>query len=249
MPRFHDILFFGVFRAIDDMRFSELFHSIQGEGGLAGTPSVFIRTSGCNLRCWFCDTPYTSWEPERTRISLQDLLDQVLAINCEHVVVTGGEPMLQPEVVALTESLRQAGRHVTIETAGTVYRPVAADLISLSPKLSNSTPNESHRLGGSRYTARHDRLRDNPEVVHRLTGEYDYQIKFVVDHEHDLDEIDAYLDRYSILDRNKVFLMPQASSAAELAEKTPWLQAAAEDRGVRVSPRLHVEWWGNQRGV
>lgn len=231
------------------MRFSELFHSIQGEGSLAGTPSVFVRTSGCNLRCWFCDTPYTSWEPERTRIGLHELLEQVLAIDCEHVVVTGGEPMLQPEVVPLTESLREAGRHVTIETAGTVYRAVAADLISLSPKLSNSTPNESHRIGGSRYAARHDRLRDNADVVRRLTSVYNYQIKFVVDHECDLDEIDAYLDRYSMLERNKVFLMPQARSAEELTAKTPWLQAAAEARGVRVSPRLHVEWWGNKRGV
>jgi 7-carboxy-7-deazaguanine synthase len=231
------------------VRFSELFHSIQGEGGLAGTPSVFVRTSGCNLRCWFCDTPYTSWEPERTRINLQDLLDRVLGIDCEHVVVTGGEPMLQPEVVPLTQALRNAGRHVTIETAGTVHRPVTADLISLSPKLSNSTPSESHRLGGSRYAARHDRLRDNPDVVRRLTSDYDYQIKFVVDREHDLAEIDAYLDRYSMLDRSKVFLMPQARLADELAEKTPWLKGAAEARGVRFSPRLHVEWWGNKRGV
>jgi 7-carboxy-7-deazaguanine synthase len=229
--------------------FSELFHSIQGEGGLAGTPSVFVRTSGCNLRCWFCDTPYTSWEPERTRIGLQELLDQVLAIDCQHVVVTGGEPMLQPEVVRLTESLHEAGRHVTIETAGTVYRPVAADLISLSPKLANSTPNDSHRPGGSRYAARHDRLRDNADVVRRLTSDYDYQIKFVVDREPDLGEIDAYLERYSMLGRDKVFLMPQARSQQELAEKMPWLQAAAEARDVRLSPRLHVEWWGNRRGV
>ncbi|HEX6986214.1 MAG TPA: 7-carboxy-7-deazaguanine synthase QueE, partial [Planctomycetaceae bacterium] len=96
------------------MRFSELFHSIQGEGGLAGTPSVFVRTSGCNLRCWFCDTPYTSWEPERTRVGWREILDRVLAIDCRHVVVTGGEPLLQPEVVPLTQGLREAGRHVTV---------------------------------------------------------------------------------------------------------------------------------------
>ncbi|MBA3311987.1 MAG: 7-carboxy-7-deazaguanine synthase QueE [Planctomycetota bacterium] len=231
------------------MRFSELFHSIQGEGGLAGTPSVFVRTSGCNLRCWFCDTPYTSWEPEKTRIALQDLLEQVLATDCEHVVVTGGEPMLQPAVVPLTESLRAVGKHITIETAGTIFRPVAADLISLSPKLSNSTPTDAHRPQGSRYAARHDRLRDNAEVVHSLTVNYDYQIKFVVDHERDLAEIDDYLSRYPLLDHDKVYLMPQARTANELAEKTPWLTAAAEARGVRISPRLHVEWWGDQRGV
>ncbi|MGC1272056.1 MAG: 7-carboxy-7-deazaguanine synthase QueE, partial [Planctomycetaceae bacterium] len=158
------------------MRFSELFHSIQGEGGLAGTPSVFVRTSGCNLRCWFCDTPYTSWEPERTRRDWRDVLDEALSIDCRHVVVTGGEPLLQPEVVPLTEALHEAGRHITVETAGTVYLPVAADLISLSPKLSNSTPTDVNRPGGSRFAGRHDRLRDNPETIRRLTGEYDYQV-------------------------------------------------------------------------
>ena len=231
------------------MRFSELFHSIQGEGGLAGTPSVFVRTSGCNLRCWFCDTPYTSWEPERTRVDWRDVLGRVLAIDCRHVVLTGGEPLLQPQAVPFTTALREAGRHVTVETAGTVHRPVSADLISLSPKLANSTPGEEHRPGGGRYAARHDRLRDNPETVRRLTGEYDYQIKFVVNQLVDLLEIDDYLARYDHLDRNKVFLMPQARSTAELDDKTPWIEREAASRGVRVSPRLHVERWGNARGV
>lgn len=233
----------------DRMRFSELFHSIQGEGGLAGTPSVFVRTSGCNLRCWFCDTPYTSWEPERTRVGWREVFDRVLAIDCRHVVITGGEPLLQPDVVPLTQALRETGRHVTVETAGTAFRPVAADLISLSPKLANSTPGEAHRPGGSRYAARHDRFRDNADTIRRLTDGYEYQIKFVVDRREDLDEIDEYLARYDHLDLGRVFLMPQARSAAELTEKTPWLEREAVDRGVRVSPRLHVEWWGNKRGV
>lgn len=231
------------------MRFSEIFHSIQGEGGLAGTPSVFVRTSGCNLRCWFCDTPYTSWEPERTRVEWLRLVEQILEIDCGHVVVTGGEPLLQPDIVPLTVRVKEAGRHITIETAGTIFRPVCADLISLSPKLSNSTPSESHRSGGSRYAARHERLRHSPETVRRLTSEYDYQVKFVVDELFDLEEIDAYLDRACHLDRDKVFLMPQARSAAELAEKSGWIEEEAQRRGVRTSPRLHVEWWGNRRGV
>lgn len=231
------------------MRFSELFHSIQGEGGLAGTPSVFVRTSGCNLRCWFCDTPYTSWEPERTRVDWREVLQRVLAIDCRHVVLTGGEPLLQPQVVPLTEGLREAGRHVTIETAGTVFRPVAADLISLSPKLSNSTPREDHRPGAARYARRHDALRDNPETVRRLTEDYDYQVKFVVDRREDLEEIDEYLARHGRLDRGKVFLMPQARSAEELREKAAWIEREAAERGLKASPRLHVEWWGNRRGV
>ena len=231
------------------MRFSELFHSIQGEGALAGTPSVFLRTSGCNLRCWFCDTPYTSWQPERDRIDWRELLDRTLAIDCRHVVVTGGEPLLQPDVVPLTQELQRAGRHITIETAGTVFRPVAADLISLSPKLANSTPTDTHRPGGSRYAPRHDRLRDNPETVRRLTTDYDYQLKFVVDSPADIADIDDYLERYQRLDRRRVFLMPQARTSEELAAKTPWLETEAKSRGVRVSPRLHVERWGNARGV
>ena len=208
-----------------------------------------MRTSGCNLRCWFCDTPYTSWEPEQTRRDWQSLLDEVLAIDCRHVVVTGGEPFLQPEVVPLTQALQAAGRHVTIETAGTIYRPAAADLISLSPKLANSTPTDAHRPDGGKHTARHERLREQPDVVRRLTNEFDYQIKFVVDHAADLPEIDDYLDRYRDLERDKVYLMPQARTTDELAEKAPWVEREATLRGLRSSPRLHVELWGNLRGV
>ena len=231
------------------MLFSEMFHSIQGEGSLAGVPSIFVRTSGCNLRCWFCDTPYTSWEPERERVEWTDILERVLAIDCQHVVITGGEPMLQPDIVPLTNELCRAGRHVTIETAGTVFRPVAADLISLSPKLSNSTPREGHRPGAGKYTRRHDQLRDQPETIRHLTGKYQYQVKFVVDRQEDLDEIDEYLDRYHEIDRQCVYLMPQARRAEELREKTGWVQTAATTRNLQFSPRLQVEWWGDRRGV
>ena len=120
------------------MRISEVFCSIQGEGELAGTPSVFVRTTGCNLRCWFCDTAYTSWRPEGLHQSWEQLLDQIKAFDCLHVVVTGGEPLLQPEIVPLTQALTQLGKFVTVETAGTVERPVHADLMSISPKRPNS---------------------------------------------------------------------------------------------------------------
>src|SRR3990170_7259929 len=115
------------------MKIAEIYKSIQGEGRLTGTPSVFVRTSGCNLRCWFCDTPYSSWSPEGSRERWQDVLEKVLSHDCGHVVITGGEPLLQPDVVPLSHALRDAGRHVTIETAGTVFRDVHADLMSVSP--------------------------------------------------------------------------------------------------------------------
>ena len=125
------------------MRIAELFYSIQGEGSLVGVPSFFIRTSGCNLRCSWCDTPYTSWAPEGVDLSIDQILNEARAHPARYAVVTGGEPMIAPEVLPLTARLRGAGFHITIETAGTVFRPVACDLMSISPKLANSTPEGS----------------------------------------------------------------------------------------------------------
>ncbi|MEX2286619.1 MAG: 7-carboxy-7-deazaguanine synthase QueE [Planctomycetaceae bacterium] len=224
------------------MRIAELFHSIQGEGKYAGTPSVFVRTTGCNLRCWFCDTPYTSWKPEGSIADWRSIADRALGYECEHVVITGGEPLLQPEVVPLTQMLRDAGRFVSIETAGTVFRPVAANLMSISPKLSNSAPRDEKRRG------RHEAARDRHATIARLMDEYDYQLKFVVDCPDDLHEIDEYVSRHANIVAENVYLMPQATTALELEEKTPWLTEAAASRGWKVSPRLHIEWYGNVRG-
>src|ERR1700686_151203 len=109
------------------MKIAEFFQSIQGEGEFAGTPAVFVRTTGCNLRCSFCDTPHTSWNPEGVHERWQSILDRILAKSWRHVNVAGGEPMLQPDVVALSHALKRADRFVTIETAGTIDRPVHAD--------------------------------------------------------------------------------------------------------------------------
>src|SRR4051812_26903059 len=103
------------------MRITEIFHSIQGEGKLVGVPSVFARASGCNLRCVWCDTPYASWEPEGEQVTVDEIVRQVLGYGAKHVVVTGGEPMIMPDVTELCASLRAAGQHITIETAATVF--------------------------------------------------------------------------------------------------------------------------------
>src|SRR5579883_2379323 len=113
---------------ISGLKISEIFYSIQGEGMLAGVPSAFVRLSGCNLRCVWCDTPYTSWAPEGEELTLDEIVARVTQFVCGHVVVTGGEPMIAPEIVPLTGRLRETGAHITIETAGTVYAPVACDL-------------------------------------------------------------------------------------------------------------------------
>ncbi len=229
------------------LRLSEVFRSIQGEGELAGTDSLFVRTVGCNLRCVWCDTPYTSHAPERgERVTVDGLLDRVLSEDCKHVVLTGGEPLLAPGVVPFTRALKEQGRHITVETAGTVFRPVAADLVSLSPKLSNSTPPEATH---GRWAGRHDATRDAPAVVARLLADYDYQLKFVVEGPDDLPEIERWLVAYPGAARSRTFLMPQARTAAEYERLAPRVRALAEDHGLRFGPRLHVARWGDRRGV
>src|SRR5579864_734351 len=223
------------------MKIAEIFYSIQGEGSLIGVPSVFVRTSGCNLRCSWCDTPYTSWNPEGEERTVEQILELVGAHPARHVVVTGGEPMIAPEIVALTEQLRARGLHITIETAGTVFAAVACDLMSISPKLAHSTP--EGRLG-----MQHERLRFQPEVLQRLIAAYNYQLKFVVSHPDDLAEIERMLQRISA-DRAKVVLMPEGIEPKILHERGTWLAEIAKSEGFRFSPRLHVELWGNRRGV
>jgi 7-carboxy-7-deazaguanine synthase len=223
------------------LRIAELFYSLQGEGALVGVPSFFIRTSGCNLRCSWCDTPYTSWHPEGVDLTLQQILDAVNAYPARHVVVTGGEPMIAPEIVPLTERLRAAGKHITIETAGTVFQPVACDLMSISPKLSNSTPEGS-------WAARHERLRIQPDVLGELTRRYEYQLKFVIQRAEDLDEV-RELAALLQADREHIILMPEGTDAERLRERALWLAEICKQEGFRFSPRLHVDLYGNRRGV
>src|SRR6478752_7603525 len=102
------------------MRLSELFYSIQGEGKLVGMPSVFVRASGCNLRCTWCDTPYASWEPEGEEMEVGSIVEKVQEFGRRHVVLTGGEPMIMPDVVELCDRLKEKDHHITIETAATV---------------------------------------------------------------------------------------------------------------------------------
>jgi 7-carboxy-7-deazaguanine synthase len=225
------------------MWIAETFQSVQGEGRYAGTPSLFLRTSGCNLRCWFCDTPYTSWEPEGVERSLESLIEEVRAADCEHVVITGGEPMLVPQLVPLTESIAALGRQITIETAGTVDLPVTAHLMSVSPKLANSTPDDS------KWRKRHDDRRHRPAVIRRLTTNYDYQLKFVIDSPEDVAAVEDYLAEFAHISPNHVMLMPQARDAGALRTKNDWLAPLAAERGWQVSPRLHIELFGNTRGT
>jgi 7-carboxy-7-deazaguanine synthase len=223
------------------VKIAEIFYSVQGEGTLVGVPSVFIRTSGCNLRCRWCDTPYTSWEPEGEEMDLEAVLARASAYPARYAVVTGGEPMIAPQVGALTAGLRAAGLHITIETAGTVITPVDCDLMSISPKLANSTPE-------GRFAKQHERLRIQPHILRQLITEYDYQLKFVIAEPTDLHEVKELVAALAA-DPRKVVLMPEGIHPAILHERALWLTEICKTEGFRYSPRLHVDLYGNRRGI
>lgn len=227
------------------MKIAEIFYSIQGEGMLVGVPSVFVRTSGCNLRCGWCDTPYTSWQPEGEHLSIEDIIQRVSGFSSSHVVVTGGEPMIAPDISDLTSKLRAAGLHITIETAGTAYVSVECDLMSISPKLSNSTP---HDREAGRWATQHDRLRYQPEVLKRLMQDYEYQLKFVLSSADELGEVARMREELGV-PRSRIVLMPEGVEAEDLRERALWLVEACKSEGYRYTPRLHIDLWGNRRGV
>ncbi len=237
------------------MRIAEIFKSIQGEGRLTGTESVFVRASGCNLRCGYCDTPYASWSPEGDDLSVEEILGRVEQLGraatekhspVSHAVITGGEPMLFAELVSLCTGLRHGGWHVTIETAGTLYLPVECDLMSISPKLSNATPSPER---DARWARRHEANRHAPEVIRQLVAEFDYQVKFVVDRPEDCREVELYLEEFPEIDRSQTMLMPQGTDAAELAAKAEWLEPYCREHALAFCPRRQIEWFGERRGT
>ncbi len=312
------------------MRIAEIFRSLQGEGRLTGVESIFVRTSGCNLRCGYCDTPYASWTPQGEELAVAEILDRVeqhrqsprpafldvlsplplagegpgvraeedsrlkvqgsrfkvqapqnphlqipkspnpqIPKSPTHLVLTGGEPMLFAELVPLAAELRRRGWHVTIETAGTLYLPVVCDLMSISPKLSNSSPlplgepphcsplplGEGPGVRAERadeqypkWAERHALHRHAPDVIRRLIAQYDYQLKFVVDCPADCEEILAYLREFPEIERSRVMLMPQGVDAAALTEKARWLQPYCAAHELAFCPRRQIEWFGPGRG-
>jgi 7-carboxy-7-deazaguanine synthase len=227
-----------------ETRVAEIFYSIQGEGKLAGTPSAFLRLSGCNLRCVWCDTPYASWNPEGQAMMLGPVFVQMRRGYPTHAVVTGGEPMIAPEIKLITQRLKEQEYHITIETAGTVYEPVTCDLMSISPKLKNSTPWKREK---GRYAEHHERTRYQPDVLKKLISEYEHQLKFVVMEPQDLIEVRQIVSDIGAHPSN-VLLMPEGVKTKQIAERSKWIAQACLDYKYRFSPRLHIDIWGNERG-
>ncbi len=215
---------------------------------LAGTPSWFCRVSGCNLRCSWCDTPYASWSPEGDARTIDELVSEARASGLRHAVLTGGEPMMFPRIGILTHRLREMGMHVTIETAGTVDQDLTCDLISVSPKLANSTPIDDPRDPAGVWQERHEARRFQPEVLRRvLSRGAQRQVKFVVCAPADLDEIDAIV-RTIGCDPPEVMLMPEGV-VPKRPDEVRWVVDVCLERGWRYCPRLHIDLFGNQRGT
>lgn len=235
---------------------NELFYSLQGEGKLSGIPSVFVRTSGCNLRCWFCDSYHTSWEPTGAWLSIEDVLDEVRSFDAaKHVVLTGGEPMIHDESVALLEKLHEQGYHTTVETNGTIYRDAPIDLASISPKLSSSTPTpERDPKGDGEWVERHEQSRIDVDALSKLVNTYDSQLKFVVTGREDMEEIDRLIDRIrsnasSKVNDSDVLLMPEGTTREELDNRRNLVAELAQEYGYRYTPRLHVDLWNDAPGT
>jgi 7-carboxy-7-deazaguanine synthase len=229
------------------MRIAEIFHSIQGEGLLAGVPSIFIRTSSCNLRCHWCDTPYASWKPEGPEVSVSEILKRISEWNCNHIVLTGGEPMIAPDLPELATVLKKQKKHITIETAGTIPpKGIPCDLASLSPKLSNSTPSPERDPA---WNKKHEATRLQPEVISEWIRKYPFQLKFVVSSENDLAEIKDLLSRLPPVPFHQILLMPEGIDSKTLASRSPWLVEICKREGFRFCPRLHIELFGHTRGT
>lgn len=229
------------------LRIAETFESIQGEGIWSGIPSQFIRVSGCNLRCVWCDTPYASWSPEGPIRTVQDIGEQCIASPIKHVVLTGGEPMLFEGIVALTEILRDHEKTITIETAGTIFQDLHCDLMSISPKLKNSTPNEFPK-----FAANHDSKRMNLDVLSSLMSQYSTQLKFVVNPDQsleDIEEIKLLLSLLPAIAPERIILMPEGTDSENLWRRASLLVETCMSFGWRLSPRMHIDLFGNTKGT
>jgi len=226
------------------MRVIEIFYSLQGEGFRAGVPSAFVRVAGCPLRCRWCDTKYAWDQNAGDECGIHEIVQRVEQWQCHHIVITGGEPMISCELPELTRAMKDIGKHITVETAGIVFVPdLSCDLMSISPKLSNSTPTDH------KQAAEHEKIRLNPAVLQRLIDAYDYQLKFVVDSEADLPQIAEVLSKLSGVDRTKVMLMPQAATRSELLTKSPMVAELCKKASFTFCPRLHILIWNGRRGM
>ena len=225
------------------MRVVEIFHSLQGEGFLAGVPSVFIRLAGCPWRCEWCDTAYAWSEDSGTRYTVEQIQQTLRPYRARHLVITGGEPLAgmdmrpRPGLPGLVQALRSQAKHITIETAGSAFvGALGCDLMSISPKLAVfRAPDHG---AASAYT----------RSLRALINAYDYQLKFVMEEPSDIDSVQHVLQSLDLSRPDKVMLMPQARTRQELLENLGWVADLCLKHGYALGQRLHLLLWDGERG-
>jgi len=276
----------GVFPVIKDHNGKHIndkpqtgFHfagTIQGEGKLSGVPSLFVRLSSCNLRCIWqmkdgsfcqCDTTYASFHPNQVmELTVQQLFDWIKHNlgHLKHVVITGGEPLLQKKALAtLCQRLKEELQvHITLETNGTLFDPEVAqwvDLFSLSPKLSNSSPTpeklSAYDLKEAGPLIYHNEKRINLKALQAYidltnTTDKDLQLKFVVGKQDDDKEIKSdFLQHLNNWNNNDILLMPLGATHEQIAQSSPLALEMAITNAWRYSPRIHIDLFGSKSGV
>ncbi|MEM7107974.1 MAG: 7-carboxy-7-deazaguanine synthase QueE [Bacteroidota bacterium] len=239
---------------------AEIFYTIQGEGKSLGKPSIFVRTSLCNLHCVWCDTDYTwNWkgtrfvhlnddDPEYQKfdksewikdLSIDEIVKQIEQYPCKNIVVTGGEPLLQQkELFELCRVLKRKGYWIEIETNGTLIPCTALDGLidqyNVSPKLKNSN--------------NPDKIRVKPRTLKWFAQNKKAILKFVLDSEEDLSEVLQLQTDFKIA-AYTIYLMPQGTQPDCLNAKRFWLVEICKQHGFNFTDRLHVQLWGDKKGV
>jgi organic radical activating enzyme len=225
------------------MQVNEIFKSIQGEGPNFGKPAIFLRTAQCNLKCTWCDTKYTwDWEnydfqKEVNEMTIDEIKCAILDLEINHLVITGGEPLLQQDDLADLLSFLKPNFYVEIETNCTILpNKMLTDLVdqwNVSPKTENSgNPLE---------------LYENNECYYFFANQENCFFKYVVENEADIPEIKKFVTKYKIPEK-RVQLMTQASTKEEIRIREKSISELAKSNNFAFSPRLHVAMWGSQRG-
>lgn len=222
----------------------EIFSSLQGEGVGLGEPAVFLRLAGCNLSCRWCDTRYAwdwrAYDPSEVTLQLkpEEVGREILGFRPHHLIVTGGEPLLQQDELLRLFRLLDRGIFIEVETNGTILPK--SDLVSLvsrwsvSPKLSNSGIPQDRR--------------EVPEVLHLFSTLRSSFFKLVIERGEDLEELEDLVWKYN-MPRGRLILMPQARDRRTLARRSRWLAEVCKTKGYRFSTRLQVLIWENRRGT
>ena len=242
----------------------EVYRCVQSEGSRFGRPTIAVRTTGCTHRCYFgeggwCDSWYTSIHPEKGTFTFNDII-KMYDDNpqVKEMMLTGGSPTMHPALVnEITHFAKERGIFVTIETEGSHFLETdyPLDLISLSPKFSNSVPvlgaiTPNGAVADERMIKVHNRLRLNNEAIFKtLAYHKDYHFKPVWDGtDENLEEIEAFRLEMKI-PKNKTFIMPAGDTREQLIKMYPLVFEMVAEHGYNMTGRDHIIAYNTERGV